>query len=1095
MSAALVPLPQDTLALTGANAAPTAAAASPRQEASPEAPATAPRKKTEKTALESPGNLLMEEPAQARDGDDDAGWRAAAQRIVRRQTVESLLSLDAALKAGAVKGKAFSEAANTAWTAARRGPDHFTRRMGRLLLCERFAWQDEVEQACIRQGPADFCKRYLGNNYHATLGFSSDRTVHSEKTMVAALHQAAALTPDQDLAMAVAQTVHLFSQRSEKELNAKIRSQESSEQDRNVAAAARQVLEHWQRHDCLEIQGDLHELASNWPIVRPGEPPIVEIRRPSEPPAWPPGSEPIVKELAAWEQHPEELQRGLEGLLVHGAPMVDSVVARATAPHPGRDDVRRLANALQGAREHPELRPMLETHLPELTHHGRNAYAAGRLCTDNLVGGQNARLVDELTRTFPEIVTPEYFRHEVMGLALASEINTANKGVEIAQELWKQRPELRDLAMECAIELPDCRQAFHLDHSVQRLLRAASEDGWVPSEGQQDWLTSWLYVIPGREKQYLRGNDSFTSALKAATHAEPGALATRELPDAQGKMVPLVPALLDQVLRDNDFRDILGTLTGSNPYGRDRSYEDLALVLRDQVDPATNESMLSELETSYRAAGSLAGLNARHQLLLAALALQPGNDARLKKLLVDEQDSETVTFKPLVDRLLRAPVRQQALEGLNGPDLTAAQIVERGAQALRPSLRIGGPEVSQTQARMAELLRSASPVAVREQGQKLLEQLTAELAQLQTGSQASSETHTRLAALTPLLQVDRELRLSSRPLLAQMQRLAETGSRRGLLSEQNRRLGEALMAGQTDVLRATSPDALRPVLEETLQMVEGYGAADLTEVLNAWSERVEARPQSGSGPLDVLENGVVALTNPELRAGWLESYRSGPQDQVAHLIADGFMEQMFASEKELIGQPGLSLEQRAHHLELLESLGQDMYFGLDKDPIGDAFKKHAQDWEAALYDASVDDQARQDLLPLYRAVLSAPGEPPATWALVEPVWRRYDRESRPSVLGAITACRRTDETFPEQFGHFGAISGYLGAEKAAEAAEVFENYQTLREAGQDHETAFNRALGKYLNPGSGEALPARSGVEESDAAVTVGGVTVRKRKN
>ena len=100
--------------------------------------------------------------------------------------------------------------------------------------------------------------------------------------------------------------------------------------------------------------------------------------------------------------------REMDGAQVHGNTNLELGVDGRPGPDPGRDRVVRLLQAARD-REHPRRRPnrgggrrpplLLELHLPERRHRGRQAARAGR--ADDAAGGVGARL-----RRHPLLVDP-----------------------------------------------------------------------------------------------------------------------------------------------------------------------------------------------------------------------------------------------------------------------------------------------------------------------------------------------------------------------------------------------------------------------------------------------------------------------------------------------------------------------------------------------------------------------------------------------------------------------------------------------------------------------------------------------------------------
>lgn len=1068
-SASATPLPQDFVLLS---ARPTRAAKPPVYQAPEEAaPSPAP------SPLEIPRTLTMSQPVPAPESQDES-FRLAMGRVRRRHDINTLLALQSDLEAGKLQDKAFQAAAKTVLDHAHGSPDFFTRRIGRLVLYDRFSWKnsDVLLDIRMKEGDHDFVRRYFHRMSGQIVGHAA---AHTGEHVGKVLDLAASLEPDQEIALGVAQFAHDFAQRSKMTLNEEIRTKESPQLDLELAASARDVLLLWNQQGLLEIRGNLEDLSENQPVVRDGVPPVLDLTPRGEKPAWP-GSEQLSRELGAYND-PEKIARGIQGLIKMGPPGVALLVARASHSDGTYDDYRMLSNTLAAARENLQLKAWLEPHLPTLRHHVRNHFNQNSLCPGNLEGEGNASVVEQLTGTFPEIVTPEYFCSEVMGLALSDEINTAYRGVDIAQKLWKDRPELRDLGMRCAIELPDHEQRFHLDFPVHKLLRAAAKDGWEPTGDQQDWLVSWLYILPSREKLYLHSSDSYKSALAAVAAQEPQSLASFELPDRQGQMVPMTLALLSQVAAAENLEDNLKALLhGQN---------ELAATIRNQTSPETAALLYDQLQQEYQKAGSLAKLDSAGRVRLAAVSLL-GKDEQLGKLLARESLSDDRVFKPLLDRVLREPSRERLMEQLGREDLTASDIVRIGTEALKLSLPIGSTQVTETQARMASALAHTTPIARGEQGTRLIRTLTEELAGAGHQRDVPWETLARLAALAPLLRSDGELRRNVGELLEHVKRIADQGWEDKWKSVDTS-LGAALSAGFAEEIQAAADPG--PLLDEAIARLQGYKSGQLHTLVRAWHERLQKpRAQPYGTPHAFLENGMLAVRRPNMRAAWLEE-AARPQDgSVSDFCRSKLVKPMLRGELKALCRPGRSFATRAAHLAVAEGLAGMTYLR-GQDPVGRAFGLYAADWEKELLE-TVTGSRRELLSPLYSAVVAANGEKAENWDLVKPLLARYPAESWDNLTAALTECRLPYESFREQWNHYSYIAGRLGPDEAEAGVQVFRNYNLLREEGLEHEAALNQALREYLNPGAGDVTPARSGVDENAASVNIGGIMVRKRR-
>lgn len=1012
-------------------------------------------------------------------------WALNLRRAYRREDVPALYELRSQLLEGKLEGKEFQEAARLVVDMTHGSEDQLTARIARRILYDRFRWpQDDLTDLKVKVGHPKGCTQQLRGKLSVIDGHSADRTYHPEDGAVSQLLKGLeSAVPDQQTILTVARVGRAFFERSQMELKPEIREHESPELDRSLGQRAEGLLQKWHREGHFTWEGETtlqHGRIEVWPG------PVLKMvpESPKKPGAESSG---LHQQLdRAWKDEEQlQVQDQLAELWRQDRPEAERLIARLVAEQPeeGRAGSRRLNVALGGAARHPELKTAFTPHLENLTGLIRLAQARDEVGSNNLVGHAQVDFVRNLSAAFPEVVTPEWYQGEVLPLVLSDEINTSNDAAEFIGELLAGRPELRDLTMQAAIEVPN---DFYLDHCCRTALSACVKNGWTPTPLQKDWLVSWLHVPYEPEKTDrttpLLFDEGFRAALKACStllEKDPRALDGCELPDTKGQMVSVATAVADRLVHEDSDYD---------SFSRRRS-PDLYRVL--ESDPRLKAGLFQRAEQDYPTAGSLAGLkagSARSLHLLAELAQKPSDRERLATLLSQEDTRNNGRFQELVNQLVRNPERARLKEALAREDITASEAVTRGSRDLLLTMhqsRSGSRHsVSQAMATMQEATARCTPVARREQAHKLHDKLLPALRAAQTQEKLSLEKLGELAVLGALGAQDAEVRPLMTSLLPELDRLGDAGYDWNFRAVREA-ISEHILSGLSQQIKQASPEEQRQLVQEATPW-----GGQLAVVLEAWKE-VWQPPAGGPGNLGWLERGFACLRQPEGRAAWvretLELRESGGWPEGTDYASWQIGKPLYKETLKTLQQPGLSPEERAANVSLasdLLKLTRD-----DSKELAEAFLVHAVEWEKSLMAAHGEHFS--EAVGTYAAVVSAQGDKEQNWKLVSPLLGRLGPEGYPHLAEAVRLGGDLPGGLGTHLDDFSYLLGRLGPENSGDALSVFIHLKQIEAEGMPHDEALNVALAAYINP-TGETEVA-SGVRDTGSSVIMGGIALRKK--
>ncbi len=1057
-----------------------------------------PRKKSEKPEQAESGKPAQSRPSvpirltqadetsQVPRSDPQEAWTLQLRRSYRREEIPALLNLRSQLLEGKLEGKQFQRAAQVMVDLTHHSEDQLTSRIARRILYDRFRWPG-LDDLKVKVGHPQGCTQRLQSMLYAIDGHSADRTYHSEEGVGLLLSGLEDAAPDQETIRVVARVGRGFYQRSKAELKPEIREHESPELDRTFAQRADHLLQKWHKEGYFTWEGET-SLERGRVEVWPG--PVLKIL-PQEKETKRPESTGLHKELdRAWkEDERAAAQDQLAELWRKDRPEAERLIDQLLIENdlPGREGSRRMNVALGGVARHPELKAAFAPHLGTLTGHVRRAQARDELASNNLVGAARVAFVSNLAAAFPEAVTEEWYRGEVLPLVLADEINTSNDAAAFVQDLFQGRPDLRDLTMQAVTEYPN---DFYLEHCCRSALGAAVKNGWQPTALQKDWLVSWLHVPYEPEKKKdgpspLWGNDGFQAVVRATSallEKDPLALEGHELPNTRGQMVSVAEALFDRLAQEDS--------SNSDSYRRQRNSE-LYRIL--ESDPGLKERVFQKAEEDYRAAGSLVrleGSSARSLQLLSELAQQPSDQERLGTLLSQEDTRSNGVFHELVNRVVRIPERARLAESLAQEDVTAAQVVAQGTRSVLLALRQNSsPSWSTVTGALDPVQQAASgcsAVALQEQGRNLVERLAPQLSECKNPDELSLQQLSEVAVLGALAGQDAGVRKMLEPLAPELDRLADGGWNSSLRAVHEAIPHVICNALAEQIEKAASPDEQRGLVQEALPWPRA-----LHTVLESWSF-VWQPPAESPGNLGWLERGFACRTRPELQAEWVKESLQRSESKVwpegSSFASRYLYPNLHKDALKALQQPGLSLEERSARLSLARDLGKLTRDRSEK--LKGAFEARATEWEKGLIAAHGEHFS--EAVSTYAAVVSTRGDREQNWKqVVAPLLARLSSEGYPHLAEAVRLSSDLPGELKTHLDDFGYLLGRLGPESSNDALSVFVQLKQLEGEGVAHDEALRMALAGFLNPG-GEVETA-SGVRETQSSVLLGGINLRKK--
>ncbi|GMU52148.1 MAG: hypothetical protein AMXMBFR33_12940 [Candidatus Xenobia bacterium] len=790
--------------------------------------------------------------------------------------------------------------------------------------------------------------------------------------------------------------------------------------------------------------------------------------------------DPLVRRLArrVWpDSQPQQVPGpGPREPLAPEAPL-EALIESVLQPGAPAQDRQRLATAIRD----PEHKDRLAPHVDRLSRAVRESHPEQDMDLDF----SRVHLTGSLLAAFPEVLTEDFFRHEVLGLAQRSHSITSDAARELATDCLKSRPELRDLIPEVILACRE-RNLDRLDSRDLALLALASEQGWVPgSETQKDWLAQWLHV-----PESLASSPTFQKCL-AMVSQHASLYADCELPGPDGQVQKLPVALLMRASLEPDHSDLAEEAVGTSV--RVRPVQAWHQRLIELIRQARPEPLLARTEEFYRQAGSLQRLSEEERTRLALVSTLPGTDEKLAALLSDERNQKAGVLNPLVDRLVRDPRRAEILREMSQPGVTAARVVELGRESLAMTMTGTSEEpLASVQSKMLEVLENGSSVAVCEQGEKLLAELAPELARYRAIEEVPPEVVVNLGLLTPFLCLDPELRKKAEPTMISFQNIDRNGWGAGWLHVGNQ-LSRMVMTSIKDDLSHLKPHEQRTRIHEAVNLAFLLGKgrqSNLSLPLAEWSRTCTEpagfpREHWATDRVAWMETGLASVKEPRLRREWARQAadlkHSGRLPEIAQFAADVARE-MLADELERLKSSDLTLFERSRHfgtaVDLVGAMGEGV-----RD-LESSFLENASDWEKSLKNSTGFSGASR----IHELIARQPGEPAETWALLQPVVGKLAPH-----LGLGRLLEALDEVpgreLKPEVEQFDRLVSALGPDKAYDALQLFRQVKILEKEGLPVEQALTRVVKQHLKM---EADPGGA-LKESERSVTMGGVQLRKR--
>lgn len=686
-------------------------------------------------------------------------------------------------------------------------------------------------------------------------------------------------------------------------------------------------------------------------------------------------------------------------------------------------------------------------------------------------------LTRALVKAYPEVVTPEFFDREIMPLLKELPSLGALFARSLAEELIDRHPPLRDRMADNVVNDRE-RNLDYLDGRDLDTLSLAFEKGWQPTTAtQKDWLAQWL----------LPGDRASTQKVLGLMATDPSRYLDCELPDPEGNVVALPEALLLHVTDG----PLLSPLVQEAIQAPVRTlapvqWQKDAIAVISQGDP---ERLLARTEQIY--GGNLALLSETERARIALLSTMQGTREPLTALLQGERENRGEELAPLLERYLREPRRAEILQGI-GPEQTCAQNVRSAREGVNLALVSGSEDhLSAMQTALKNALQSASPVARREQADKLLQALE-NLDDHQSSSHVPDEAIANLALLTPFLELDPELRQTARPLFDAFGRVDANGWKPGWVSAGNQ-LSRRLMTAIADELPGKSAPEQRDKIREANELAFAFGKnrqSHLTTPLDRWLETSvapQAHPQAfwATERTEWMETGMAAVDHPELRHDWArgaDDLKGSRRFPPVAAFAEKVAARILPDELERLKQPDLTLWERSRRFGTALHLA---HVASGVRGVENAFLENASDWEKSLWSACQPSDAAR----VHAYIASRDSDPARVWTALEPVTRNL--AGHPSAIahmvGALSDVGSRD-CLPE-IAQFGSLVSALGPEKAYDCTRLFREVKDLEKRGLSPEQGLAKVVRGFL-----KLDPERGGqLSEGPRGVTLGGVMLRKR--
>ncbi len=598
----------------------------------------------------------------------------------------------------------------------------------------------------------------------------------------------------------------------------------------------------------------------------------------------------------------------------------------------------------------------------------------------------------------------------------------------------------------------------------------------------------------GDESAALFKDEPLHEFLAGLSKADRAGLAGEELPDTRGQMVSLSTALVDRLIHDPDPNsERTALLNGMSSWNGLETYYSLITP-----EPALVADLLQAAEAGYARAGhsqAMDKIDRTRLSVLVSLPLEPPDRKKLVDLLTNERFQERNYLGNQVDKLVREPQRDALLARLADPDLSMAERLAIGRDLFGLGINMRGPFQDVQGGAEDALVRSLStlsPHALQLRVSELEPMVRENLEHLKGRLPVTDD-------LTPLYELAALLRCPGVRGSDLLEKLHEVGT--AAFSSRTRQatgwLALACVEQEAGGLESMDRHEQRSVVARLLESSQGlelnHQMADAA--LIAWQKAYRPDPEAAASarillahlpPRDQLTpEKATQVVEALFEACHDRSMLAQAPDALALLLGkrvaaeflwDHLGGALLDKQLDPLARPDSSMAERSECLPVAVRLTAAS--GLSHEPLEQAYRAHATDWEREL----LDELRTMTRVAQVHPVLTAFAAPP------EEAWQQVlDCQQRGTTLETGLSAYQVSRG--EGMEDFTYLLDLVGVDKQDRAVELFRELKVLEDGGMDAQAARQQVLAGFGGVPTG---PGGSVVEQA-GAVQVGSVRLRRR--
>ncbi|GMU51761.1 MAG: hypothetical protein AMXMBFR33_09070 [Candidatus Xenobia bacterium] len=604
----------------------------------------------------------------------------------------------------------------------------------------------------------------------------------------------------------------------------------------------------------------------------------------------------------------------------------------------------------------------------------------------------------------------------------------------------------------------------------------------------------YLPFAPGDESAALFKDEPLHEFLAGLSKADRAALAGEELPDTRGRMVSLSTALVDRLVHDPDPNsERTALLKGMSSWNGLETYYSLI-----RPEPALVAALLQAAEAAYARAGHSQAMDKvdRTRLsVLISLPLEAPDKQKLVDLLTNERFQERNYLGNEVDKLVREPQRDALLTRLAGAEGPMAERLAIGRDLFGLGINMRGPFQDVQGGAEDALVRSLStlsPHALQVRVSELEPVVRENLEQLKGRLPVTDD-------LTPLYELAALLRCPGVRGPDLLDKLHEVGT--AAFSSRSRQaagwLALACVEQEGARLQSLGRHEQRSVVARLLESSQGLELDDqmADAAMMAWQKAYRPDPEAAVSARALLANLPPSdQLTPEKATEVVEALFEACRDRsmlaqapdalalllgkrvAAEFLWDHLGVALLERQLEPFGRADSPPAERSECLPVAVRLSTAG--GLSHEPLEQAYRAHAADWERELLDELRTMTRVAQVHPVLTAFVTSPEE----------AWRQVlDCQQGGTTLE--TALSAYQISRGEGMADFRYLLDLVGVEKQDQAVELFRQLKGLQDGGMDALAARQQVLAGFGGVPTGPG----GAVVEQPGAVQVGSVRLRRR--